>query len=436
MDNKTSNNFKRYIIFWASQALSQLGSSMTSFALILFAYSLNNSAMTVSLLSVFNYVPYIIVTLFVGAFIDSHSKKKIMLASDTICALCSVAVVILNETIGLQIWHIYLINCVIGIMSAFQVPASEVAIKKVVPNEKLTQVSGMNSFSSNLVGVLSPVIAASLFAMGGLRVILFVDLLSFMAAALVLIFVLRIPENLQKTQQKQSAVAGCREGIKYIRGNKGILSLIVSSAVINLFSKLTYENILSPMVLSRSGNDSVALGIVNAVMSIGGIVGSAIVYSGKVKCKSAGMIYISTMFSFLLGDLIMGLGKNTVAWSIAGVAASLPFAFFAAGRSTIMYECVPEEIQGRVFAVKEAIGRCTAPVAFLFGGFLADYVFEPFMMSENALAKFLQMLVGAGAGSGMAVMFLCTGIMGSVYCFALYKKNPIKELLKSESVKA
>ena len=72
-----NNNFKRYIIFWLSQALSQLGSAMTGFALVLWAYTQNGSAMTVSLMSFFNYVPYILVSLFAGAFVDNHSKKKL-----------------------------------------------------------------------------------------------------------------------------------------------------------------------------------------------------------------------------------------------------------------------------------------------------------------------------------------------------------------------
>lgn len=82
-----NNNFKRYIIFWLSQALSQLGSSMTGFSLVLWAYTQNGSAMTVSLMSLFNYVPYVIASLFAGTYVDSHSKKKIMLVSDSIAAI-------------------------------------------------------------------------------------------------------------------------------------------------------------------------------------------------------------------------------------------------------------------------------------------------------------------------------------------------------------
>lgn len=119
-----NHGLKKYIVFWLSQSLSQLGSAMTSFTLILWAYEQNGSAMPVSLMSFFNYVPYIIASVFAGSFVDSHSKKKIMLASDSIAALCSDGVFVLSISGGLQIWNIYLVNFITGFMNAFQGPAS------------------------------------------------------------------------------------------------------------------------------------------------------------------------------------------------------------------------------------------------------------------------------------------------------------------------
>jgi hypothetical protein len=64
----------------------------------------------------------------------------------------------------------------------------------------------------------------------------------------------------------------------------------------------------------------------------------------------------------------------------------------------------------------------------LLGGFLADYVFEPFMMTENPIAKCLQFLVGKGSGSGMAVMFLFTGVFGALFSFVSYNQKDIRKL--------
>lgn len=423
-----NNNFRRYIIFWFSQALSQLGSSMTSFALILWAYTQKGTAMTVSLMTFFNYVPYVIASLFAGAYVDRHSKKKIMLVSDSIAAICSVGILALYTENALQIWSIYLVNFIIGFMEAFQEPAATVAMGKVVPKEKLAQVSGLNSFSNNLVRVLCPVLAASLFAFGSLKLILAIDLTSFLFAFSVLVFVLRIPEDLSQNIEKKSAFGGCREGFRYLTQNHGILIVIITMTLLNFFSRLTYENILSPMILSRSANNSVTLGIVNAVIGIGGIIGGIIVSTGKVKANNAKMIYISAMLSFLLGDIIMGLGRNVLFWSFAGLMASLPIPFINAGQMVILYQNVPEEIQGRIFAVRNALQVSSIPIGVLLGGYLADYVFEPYMCTESAAAHFLHILVGDGPGSGMAVMFLCTGILGSLFSFIFYQRKDIRRL--------
>lgn len=423
-----NSNFKRYIIFWLSQALSQLGSSMTTFALVLWAYRQKGTAMTVSLMTFFNYLPYIILSLFVGTFVDNHSKKRIMLVSDSIAAICSLAILCLSTGNALRIWHIYLVNLIIGLAGAFQEPASDVALGKVVPKEKLEQVSGMNSFSDNLVAVLSPVFAASLFAWGGLELILAIDLTSFLFAFLILLFVLKIPEDKPQKAEKKSVFAGCKEGFCYLRQHNGIFLVMISMAVLSFFSRLTYENILSPMILSRSANDNVTLGIVNAVMGIGGILGGIIVSSGKVKANSAKMIYISAMLSFLLGDIMMGLGRNVIAWSAAGLAASLPIPFINAGQLVILYRNVPEDMKGRIFAVRNAIQFGSIPLGILLGGLLADYVFEPFMRTQGPAVLALQRLVGKGAGSGMAVMFLCTGILGASSSFIFYRRKDIRDL--------
>ena len=130
-----------------------------------------------------------------------------------------------------------MVNFVIGFMNAFQGPAS------------------------------------ALFAIGGLKILLFIDLVSFVFAFLILLLVIQIPEDLHDKAEKKPMLEGCSEGFRYLRDNRGIFTIIITMALLNFFSRLTYENILSPMILARSGNDSIALGIVNAVMGIGGIVG-------------------------------------------------------------------------------------------------------------------------------------------------------------------
>lgn len=419
--------FKKYIILWLSQSVSGLGSSMTGFALVLWAYGQSGSAMSVSMMSFCNYVPYIILSLFVGSFIDRHNKKTIMLVADSIAAACSLAVLASLLMGQLAVWNIYVINAVVGITNAFQQPASAVAVGRLVPEEKISNVSGMSSFSNNLIVVFSPILASFLFAAGGLQIILLVDLLSFIFAFCVLLFFVSIPEGKQE-KRDDSPFAGIAEGFAFLKKEKGILYMMLTMALINFFSRLTYENILSPMILSRSSGDSNVLGIVNACMGAGGIAGGILVSVKKESRHKAEAIFVSTALSFLFGDLMMAVGKNVFWWTAAAVAASLPIPFVMANQNAILYRKIPSAMQGRVFAVRNAIQYSTIPVGIILGGCLADYVFEPFMVSGNRLAGVVGAIVGNGAGSGMAAMFLCTGICGFTVSILSCFNREIKKL--------
>ena len=400
---------------------------MTSFALVLWAYEQTNSAMSVSLMSFCRYLPYILVSLFAGAFVDTHKKKTIMLVSDTLAAVCSF-VIFLSGTLGiLEIWHIYAVNFIIGFMNSVQSPAMTVAIGRMVPKERLGQVSGMSSLSSNLITIMCPAAASALYAFGGLNTILFVDLFSFLFAFFVLLVFIYVPEEGSVQKKRVSPLQGCVEGFRFLHSHRGLWTIVMTMCVINFLSRLTYENILSPMLISRSGGTA-AVGIVNAVIGIGGVVGGLLVSTGKMSKDNIKLIYFSAGISFLTGDLLMALGRNSFVWALAGIAASVPIPFITAGQNVILYQKVPSEMQGRTFAVRNALQFSSIPVGILLGGFLADSVFEPFMASQSAFAGVLQRLVGSGAGSGMAVMFLCTSICGTLFSFLCYRSKGIDEL--------
>lgn len=433
-------DFQKYIILWLSQSVSQLGSALTSFALILWAYEQHGSTLTVSLMAFCNYVPYVLVGLIAGAFVDRHSKKHIMLAADTIAAVCSLSVLILSGLGLFRVWHIYLINAIIGTTEAFQLPASSVAVGRLVPEEKLANASGMQSFSGNLVGIFAPVISAALYGMGGLKPVLILDFVSFFAAFFVLLFFIPIPEPYSEksaddaydTSQNPSGrtlFQGCREGFGFLGEHRGLLLMILTMAVMNFLSSMTFENVLSPMILSRSGGSSTALSLVNAAMSVGGITGGILVSAGITMKDPVKMIYIPAALSFFCGDLLLAIGQETWIWCMAGIFASLPIPFINAGQNVILYQQIPDEMRGRVFSARNALQFGTIPPALLLGGFMADYVMEPLMAFPDRFpAKILSVLVGSGAGSGMAAMFLFTGIFGGVFCMVISKRKEIRML--------
>jgi len=320
-------------------------------------------------------------------------------------------------------------------MNAFQSPASTVAVGMMAPKDKYEKLSGMNSFSSSTISVFTPMLAASISSIFGLNGVLFIDMMSFGVAFLALLFFIIIPEQGKNTNQKQKqsgvlggALDGALEGFAFLRKQKGLLYLVFSMAIMNFFSRLTYENILPAMLLSRSGNNQNILGFVSGMIGFGGILGGVFVTLIKVPKNKIKVIYFAAAFTFLGGDLLMGLGRNALIWSFAALAASIPIPFINAGQSVLLYSNIPTIMQGRVFAVRNGLQFLTIPIGVLLGGALADYVFEPYMKQSTAFVSFLQKFVGTGEGNGMAVMFLCTGIIGFIISLIWYKNKHIQAL--------
>ena len=110
---KTLSELRGFLILWLTQSFSALGSSMTNFALIVWSYQQEGSALTTALLSVCSYAPYVGMSIFAGALSDKWSKKATMLVSDSFAALCTAAVLLLLLAGRLEIWHLYCLNALI-----------------------------------------------------------------------------------------------------------------------------------------------------------------------------------------------------------------------------------------------------------------------------------------------------------------------------------
>ena len=105
-----------------------------------------------------------------------------------------------------------------------------------------------------------------------------------------------------------------------------------------------------------------------------------------------------------------------------------PFTFSA--QLVLIYNNVETNIQGRVFAVRNAMNYTAIMLGILLGGAISEYIFEPFIRGSFGLAAFLRLLVGDTKGSGMALMFICTGIIGAISCLLFINNRHIKKLMK------
>lgn len=429
MKNHMFSGLRDFFILWGSQFVSTLGTAMTSFALIVWVYGQKGTASSITLLSVCSLLPSILFSFVAGTIADRWDKKRTMLLTDAFAALGTITILVLYLTSSLQIWHLYIINFLLSFMNAFQGPASYVATSLLVPKEQYVRVSGMHAFSSSIVTILAPALGSAVLAFGGLKTVLMVDLTTFSIAFLILLLFIKIPPIKHNTEEvKESFLKSCLSGIRFLKEHTALLRIILFFAFINFIAKMGSYGMLPALILSRTGNDQVSLGMVEAAVGFGALFGSILVVLTKPAKSRVSVIFFACGISFLLGDVGVSLTHTLPLWVIVAFSSNVPMAFLNANLTAIMRTNVPIEMQGRVFSARDTIQFSTIPLGLFLAGLLADFILEPFMVTESSAQQILSLFFGVGKGSGISILFFIVGIMGFVTSFLCFK-NPLYKVL-------
>ncbi len=192
---KMIRELEDFLLLWASQAVSELGTAMTNYALTIWVYRQKGTSSSVTILTLCTFLPTIFIRFLAGSLVDRWDKKRVLLLSDLAAALGTAAVFVLFSCEKLEIGHIYLINFLLSFMNAFQVPASFVATSLLVPREHYTRAGGLQGISGAAISILAPALGSSLLVFGGMPLVLTFDLVSFALAFGVLLFGIYIPET-------------------------------------------------------------------------------------------------------------------------------------------------------------------------------------------------------------------------------------------------
>lgn len=391
---------------------------MTGYALLIWVYKQKASVMSVALLAVCSYLPSIIFSFFAGVFVDRWDKKKIMLICDTISAIGILILFILMTLGKLSIWHIYIINIVMSLMNSFQVPAFTVAVSEMVLKENYLRISGLQSMSSSLITILTPTFATAILALTNIQVIMVIDLFTFSIAFFALAFFIKIPKRVSTIDSKVNKYfEDCLLGFRFLKEHSALMKLILFFTFINLIAFIGGGGItttVTSMILARTNQNEIILGMFSSAVGIGTLIASVCVTLMKPPQSKTKLIFIACAASFFLSDVLLGVGQTTWIWIFAGLAGNLPLPLLNANLEVIMRTHIPIEMQGRVFSTRNTLQYCTIPIGYFLSGLLADYIFEPFMKVDSTLQYVFVKIVGEGNGSGIAVMLLFTGIIGTI----------------------
>lgn len=416
-----------FLIVWFGQFVSRVGTAMTRFALLIWAYEQTGAATTVALLGFFGFLPYVLLSPIAGVWVDRLDRRRVMLLADLGAAILTAGLLGLYFAGELAIWHLYAVEALTAALEAFQGPAYSAAATLLLPRELYARGSGLRSMAEDGARILAPFLAGLLIIWLGVEGILMIDGITFLVAAATLLAV-RFPSVVAAAAPERNFRREMRVGFDYIRHRPGLLGLTLHFTAINFFAALTYYAVMPAMILARTGGDEVVLGVVQGALGAAGLAGGLLMALwGGPRRKIHGVLG-ATAASFLLGDFLFAVGRGPVVWVVAACAAAVFIPIILGSRQAIWQAKVAPEVQGRVFSVDSTIRLSLNPLAYLLGGVLADRLLEPAMASGGSLAPVFGFLVGTGPGAGMALMFVGTATLGTLSSLVYYLVPAVRDV--------
>lgn len=419
---KDISEMRSFLLLWLTQTISGLGSAMTAYALVIWSYTQKGSALATALLMVCSYTPYVLCSIFAGALSDRWDKKKTMLGCDALAALCTLAVLAMLKAGQLRIWHLYVVNAISGLMNTVQQPASEVATTALLPPQFYQKVGGLRYLGNSLQSILTPILATAVLGIWGMDAVIAIDLGSFAVAFLVLLFCIPIPK-IASEGKKDSVLKSAAEGIQWLRHHAGIFHLMLFLAGINLVASM-YNAAFPAMMLSKPGAGETVMGTVNAVVGISMLTGSIAASLLKPPKSRVKAIWFALMVSMGTENFLLAFGTNVWHWSLAAFLGWITIPWMSTNLDAVNRLNIPVEIQGRVYAARNAFQFFTIPVGYFLGGLLVDRVFEPLMAAQRD-GSLLITCFGAGKGSGAACFFAVLWLLGIGVCLCFRRDRKI-----------
>jgi MFS family permease len=218
-------------------------------------------------------------------------------------------------------------------------------------------------------------------------------------------------------------------GFRFIAEKRGLLGLQLNFSATNLLLGVGFT-LLTPMLMLRTGNDTVITGTVQSAFGIGGVVGGiALSAWGGPKRKVDG-VFLGMAASALLGMTMMGVAQTPLLLMVGAFLTMLFIPTSNGSNQAIWQAKVPPEVQGRVFATRALIATMSTPIGMAVAGPLADKVMTPAMEPGGALSGVFGWLVGTGPGAGIGLLYVLLGLLGAAITLSGYAFKSVRDVEK------
>src|SRR6202789_3305649 len=378
---------RNFRLFFGGQLISLVGTWMQSVAQAWLVYSITKSALLLGTVGFASQIPVFLVAPFGGIAADRTNRQRLVIATQTASMILAAILAWLTLSGRIQVWHIFLLAGLLGVVNAFDIPGRQAFLVDMVGKEDLMNAIALNSSMFNGARIIGPAIAGILVAKIGEGWCFFANAVSYIAViiGLVLMKVLRPART-----SMASPLEHMLEGFRFVNRTAPIRALLLLLGLVSLVG-MPYV-VLMPIFADKILHGGAqGLGILMGSTGVGALLGA---------------------LTLAFREGVKGLGR-WVAWCCAGFGASL--AVFAmshmfwvsvilllpvgycmmlqmACSNTLIQVMVPDALGGRGRAVYSMMFMGMAPMGALLGGALADRLGAQVTVAIGGIAS----IAGAG----------------------------------------
>jgi MFS family permease len=361
-------------LLWIGETARGIGNSVTAVAVPLVAVvTLDSSATAVGLLTAAIWLPWLLIGLPAGAWVDRMQRRPLLIACAVISAVLYATVPIAAWLDALTFTHLLAVVLICGIAAVFVRTAVHSYLPTVVTDADLQEGNARISASESATDVVGKGLAGLISQVFGAVTGLLLDAITFILSALCLIGIKAKEAKPEPPDHPIPLGRQITEGLHFVFSDRYLRPIVTYGALVN-FALLGYQAVQVVFLVRTVGANTATVGVILTAGSLGGIVGaSAAPAIGRRFGTARGMLatqLVTGPFALLLPLTTSGAGLAffTLGTFVLGFGIVTCNVVLASFRQTYC----PPRILGRVVATTMVINHSTIPVGALIGGFLGD----------------------------------------------------------------
>ncbi len=405
---KIGSNFKKFILLWIGELISQVGGGLTSFGLGVYIFQKTGRASDMALITLIGFLPTIILSVPAGVLADKYDRRLLMVIGDGCSGMGIVYILWCMMNGEATLSQICIGVFISSVFSSLLEPSFRATINDLLTKDEFSKASGLLSLAGSAKYLLSPIIAGLLLTISDVKLLLIIDICTFILTVICTLIIRKSIKN-KNISTSDHFLSGLKDGWKVVYSNKGVFFLVILAGVITMFMGV-FQVLAVPIFLSIT--DSKTLGIVETICASGMLVSGIFLGIRGIKRNFVKVLSISLTFSGIF-ILAFGIFENVLIMCIFGFFFFLTLPFANNCLDYLSRTNIPDEYQGRAWGLIGFLSQLGYVVAYSISGKIADY---------------LGIITEKGVGRGSALLIIISGICLVVISLCIPMIKRIHEL--------